>query len=303
MADINECVDPSPCPHGRCVNTLGSYKCVSCGDGYRPRNGRCVGEDRGQSLGSSLAPHGSALCKTQKEQGHGQHAPPTGSQPAWPGHSALAIWVAEVALSTLSFFHIALCCVTQMWTSVLQRGPVLTGSVSTWMAPSAVPATGATMWHLIRRAAKVLGSHETLCSVTHLVQRFLWALPHSTWPCLSPGHHVGWFPQHSCPWSWFLRVLHTHPALPCMLAQTSMSALPRMPVPLDSASTPRAPTPARLVMLATLSPEMAACVKVSLSQDQGVEGRDIAIAWLLVVPRDFPSLRILLQFFSSLISR
>lgn len=171
LADINECVDPSPCPHGRCVNTLGSYKCVSCGDGYQPRNGRCVGEDRGQSPRSSLAPRGSALCRTQKEQGREQHGPPTGSQPAWPGHSALAIWVAGVALSTLSF-HIALCCVTQMWTSVLQRGPVLTGSVSTWMAPSAVPATGATMWHLMGRAAKVLGSHESRPSeVSHTQSR------------------------------------------------------------------------------------------------------------------------------------
>lgn len=89
LADVNECVDPSSCPSGRCVNTLGSYKCVSCGVGYRPRNGRCIGEKFGLPLGSTLTPHGRAPCKPQKEQGHRQHPFPAGSQPVWPGHIAL----------------------------------------------------------------------------------------------------------------------------------------------------------------------------------------------------------------------
>lgn len=270
LADINECVDPSPCPHGKCVNTLGSYKCVSCGDGYQPRNGRCIGEERGLSLGGTHAPHGSAPCKPQKEQGHGQHAPPAGSQPGWPGHSALAIWVAGKALSTLPF-HIALCCVVQMWMSVLRRGPVLTGSVSTWTAPSAVPATEATRWHLMGRAAKVSGSPESRpFEVSCTQSRCFSGLFLSTWICPSPGHRVGWFPQHVCPSSWFLCILPTHPTLPCVLMQTSTSALPRVPVPLDSASTPRAPTPAWLVTRATPCPEMAARVKVPLSQGQRI---------------------------------
>lgn len=63
LADVNECMDPSSCPSGRCVNTPGSYKCVSCGVGYQPRNGRCIGEKFRLPLGSTLAPYSSALCK------------------------------------------------------------------------------------------------------------------------------------------------------------------------------------------------------------------------------------------------
>ncbi|XP_050752785.1 latent-transforming growth factor beta-binding protein 2 isoform X2 [Gymnogyps californianus] len=54
--DINECVDPSPCRSGKCVNTLGSYKCVSCGDGYQPRNGRCIDVD--ECLAEGTCAHG-----------------------------------------------------------------------------------------------------------------------------------------------------------------------------------------------------------------------------------------------------
>lgn len=46
------------------------------------------------------------------------------------------------ALSTLPW-HVAFCCITQMWMSVLWKGLALMDGVSTWMAPSAVPATGA----------------------------------------------------------------------------------------------------------------------------------------------------------------
>lgn len=84
LADVNECVDPSSCPSGRCVNTLGSYKCVSCGVGYRASNGRCIGEKFGLPLGSTLAPHGSTPCKPQKE-GHRQHPSPAVSQPFGQG--------------------------------------------------------------------------------------------------------------------------------------------------------------------------------------------------------------------------
>ncbi|KAF2986134.1 hypothetical protein EK904_009662 [Melospiza melodia maxima] len=74
--DVNECMDPSSCPSGRCVNTLGSYQCVSCGAGYRPRNGRCIGEKFGLPLGSTPAPHGSAPyvdeCLVEGTCAHGQ---------------------------------------------------------------------------------------------------------------------------------------------------------------------------------------------------------------------------------------
>jgi len=268
LADVNECVDPSPCRSGKCVNTLGSYKCVSCGDGYQPRNGRCIGEELGLSLGSTLACRSSASCRPHKEQEHRQHPYPAGSQPAWPGHSTLVAWVVGMAPSTPPC-HVALCCVTQTWTSALWRGLVLTDGVSTWMAPSAVPATGAMRWHLMGRAAKVPGSRESRCSEVSCTQ--FRGFPGLTWLCPSPGHHVGWFSQSTCPWSWLLGIFPTHPPLPCVLMQTSMSAQPRLPVPPDSASTPRAPTPAWLVTPATPSPEMAARVKVSLSQGQRSE--------------------------------
>lgn len=66
LADINECMDPSPCPHGKCVNTPGSYRCVGCADGYQPRNGRCIGKDFRLPLGGTLT-----LTKSQE---HTQHA-------------------------------------------------------------------------------------------------------------------------------------------------------------------------------------------------------------------------------------
>uniref|UniRef100_U3J6C1 Latent transforming growth factor beta binding protein 2 n=1 Tax=Anas platyrhynchos platyrhynchos TaxID=8840 RepID=U3J6C1_ANAPP len=56
---INECVDPSPCPHGKCVNTPGSYRCVSCADGYRPRNGRCIDVD--ECLVEGTCAHGQCI--------------------------------------------------------------------------------------------------------------------------------------------------------------------------------------------------------------------------------------------------
>lgn len=191
LADVNECVDPSPCRSGKCVNTLGSYKCVSCGDGYRPRNGRCIGEELGLSLGSTLTPHRSAPCNSQKEQGHRQHPSPAGSQPAWPGRSTLVAWVVGTALSILPC-HVGLCCVMQTWTSALWRGLVLMDGVSTWTAPSAVPATRAMRWQLMGRAAKVPGGcgsrpPEVSCTQSRGFPRLFL----SAWLCLSPGHHVG----------------------------------------------------------------------------------------------------------------
>ncbi|XP_061136255.1 latent-transforming growth factor beta-binding protein 4-like [Syngnathus typhle] len=44
-ADVNECEDGALCPGGRCVNTKGSYKCVDCRQGYRATNGLCEDVD------------------------------------------------------------------------------------------------------------------------------------------------------------------------------------------------------------------------------------------------------------------
>ncbi|XP_061916705.1 latent-transforming growth factor beta-binding protein 4 isoform X4 [Entelurus aequoreus] len=39
--DVNECKDEALCPGGRCVNTEGSYKCVDCRQGYHAVNRVC----------------------------------------------------------------------------------------------------------------------------------------------------------------------------------------------------------------------------------------------------------------------
>lgn len=42
-ADMNECEAGDPCPGQQCVNTEGSYSCVSCQQGYHTVNGKCAG--------------------------------------------------------------------------------------------------------------------------------------------------------------------------------------------------------------------------------------------------------------------
>ncbi|KTG05427.1 hypothetical protein cypCar_00042929, partial [Cyprinus carpio] len=41
--DIDECVDPLRCPGQECVNSQGSYRCVSCKPGFDLLNGQCSG--------------------------------------------------------------------------------------------------------------------------------------------------------------------------------------------------------------------------------------------------------------------
>ncbi|XP_047191424.1 latent-transforming growth factor beta-binding protein 4 isoform X2 [Scophthalmus maximus] len=40
--DIDECVEPSQCPGQMCVNSVGSYRCVSCRPGYTLTNRQCA---------------------------------------------------------------------------------------------------------------------------------------------------------------------------------------------------------------------------------------------------------------------
>ncbi|XP_078103309.1 latent-transforming growth factor beta-binding protein 4 isoform X2 [Sander vitreus] len=40
-ADVDECAEPSQCPGQMCVNTVGSYRCVSCRPGYTLINRQC----------------------------------------------------------------------------------------------------------------------------------------------------------------------------------------------------------------------------------------------------------------------
>lgn len=59
--------------------------------------------------------------------------------------------------------------------------------VSTWTAPSIVPAIGATRWHLMGRAAKALGSSRSRPSeLSYTQSRGFPRLFPSTWLCLSP---------------------------------------------------------------------------------------------------------------------
>ncbi len=43
-ADVNECEDPLQCPGQECVNSQGSYRCVSCRPGFSLKNGACSGK-------------------------------------------------------------------------------------------------------------------------------------------------------------------------------------------------------------------------------------------------------------------
>ncbi|XP_056138750.1 latent-transforming growth factor beta-binding protein 4 isoform X3 [Lampris incognitus] len=43
--DIDECLEVSQCPGQMCVNSQGSYRCVSCQPGYRSSNGTCQDVD------------------------------------------------------------------------------------------------------------------------------------------------------------------------------------------------------------------------------------------------------------------
>lgn len=46
VIDIDECLFmPDACPNGRCLNTMGSYRCV-CDDGYKvgPSGKECIGK-------------------------------------------------------------------------------------------------------------------------------------------------------------------------------------------------------------------------------------------------------------------
>lgn len=43
--DINECEDSKSCPGQQCVNTEGSYSCVDCASGYQSVNGECTDVD------------------------------------------------------------------------------------------------------------------------------------------------------------------------------------------------------------------------------------------------------------------
>ncbi|XP_069578756.1 latent-transforming growth factor beta-binding protein 4 [Brachyistius frenatus] len=40
--DVDECVEPSQCPGQMCVNSVGSYRCVSCRPGYTLTNRQCT---------------------------------------------------------------------------------------------------------------------------------------------------------------------------------------------------------------------------------------------------------------------
>ena len=43
VSDVDECEDPLLCPGQECVNSQGSYRCVSCQPGYQLINRLCAG--------------------------------------------------------------------------------------------------------------------------------------------------------------------------------------------------------------------------------------------------------------------
>uniref|UniRef100_A0A8C1I5P8 Latent-transforming growth factor beta-binding protein 1 n=1 Tax=Cyprinus carpio TaxID=7962 RepID=A0A8C1I5P8_CYPCA len=54
--NIDECQDGRVCPSGLCYNTLGSFMCSPCPDGFEGRNGQCV--DINECLDEKVCAHG-----------------------------------------------------------------------------------------------------------------------------------------------------------------------------------------------------------------------------------------------------
>uniref|UniRef100_A0A671TUS3 Latent-transforming growth factor beta-binding protein 4 n=1 Tax=Sparus aurata TaxID=8175 RepID=A0A671TUS3_SPAAU len=53
--DVDECLQASQCPGQQCVNTVGSYRCVSCQPGYSSQDGSCQDVDECVSVGACEA--------------------------------------------------------------------------------------------------------------------------------------------------------------------------------------------------------------------------------------------------------
>ncbi|XP_047247089.1 latent-transforming growth factor beta-binding protein 1-like isoform X3 [Girardinichthys multiradiatus] len=53
--DVDECAEPSQCPGQMCVNSVGSYRCVSCRPGYTLTNRQCTDVDECASVGACEA--------------------------------------------------------------------------------------------------------------------------------------------------------------------------------------------------------------------------------------------------------
>ncbi|XP_067363392.1 latent-transforming growth factor beta-binding protein 4 isoform X2 [Channa argus] len=53
--DVDECVQASQCPDQQCVNTVGSYRCLPCSPGYTSKEGSCQDIDECANVGACEA--------------------------------------------------------------------------------------------------------------------------------------------------------------------------------------------------------------------------------------------------------
>ncbi|XP_026173673.1 latent-transforming growth factor beta-binding protein 4 isoform X2 [Mastacembelus armatus] len=75
-ADIDECAEPYQCPGQMCMNSVGSYRCVSCQPGYTLTNRQCTDvnecEDSGMCPGQRCVnTEGSYVCVACQQGYHG----------------------------------------------------------------------------------------------------------------------------------------------------------------------------------------------------------------------------------------
>lgn len=107
LTDVNECLTPGVCAHGRCINLEGSFRC-SCEQGYE------VTLDEKGCQGTKILKHPSSTANQPVAPSLHTHTPT-------PGPASLTMLIQRITAKTCPFPYlctpVSLCC---PGTSVLQ---------------------------------------------------------------------------------------------------------------------------------------------------------------------------------------